>query len=147
MVWYGVEGYQQFFFRKFFYKEVREIDLNYGERQEKIKRGGKIMLNEVNNAQQSHKVHSKQQCNAGKRVAYTLCPIPSSIFTFTKSLAEGKNIYEAGNEVKTDIQEVHEANKKQIKERVKENAEFCDKNPFYMIFAGFGIKILNYVIN
>lgn len=96
----------------------------------------------VQNTQQA------QQPSTFKRVALTLSPLMTAGGIFAKELVEGKNIYEAGNKVKQEFNSVHDANKKQLKENVKNAAEQVDKTPFlFGLLGGLGIKALNNVIN
>ena len=60
---------------------------------------------------------------------------------------EGRKM-EKGNKVKQEFNSVHDANKKQLKENVKNAAEQVDKTPFlFGLLGGLGIKALNNVIN
>lgn len=103
-------------------------------------------IKSVNNAQASQQAQSKTKCSETKRMAYILSPLPSSVFTFTKELIDGKNIYEAGNKVKKDYEEVGQATRENFKENVKKTNETISKVPFCGVL-GYMFKTLNAMVN
>lgn len=99
------------------------------------------VINAVTNAQKA------EQTNTMKRLAITLAPGAAAGGIFAKELINGKNIYEAGNEVKKNFNSVHEANKESLKENLKTASENIDKCPIAFGLVGQGIKFLNSLVN
>ncbi len=94
---------------------------------------------------------NQAQPSTTKRVAVTLAPLPSAIAIFTKELFSGKNVYDAGKQVKQDFNSVHDANKQQMKDNVRNAAQALDDHPVLgygtIGFLGIGIKALDKAIN
>ncbi len=70
-------------------------------------------------------VSENQTPSIGTRVAVTLGGTSTAVpvFILAKSLAEGKTVKEAWNDVKTTYKNVHDANREQFKENIHNAAE------------------------
>ena len=106
----------------------------------------------MGNGVQSVNGANQAQPSTTKRVAVTLSPLPSAVVIFTKELFNGKNIYDAGKKVKQDFNSVHDANKQQFKDNVRNAAQALDDHPI-LGFLGMGgvysvgIKALDKAVN
>ncbi len=90
-----------------------------------------------------------------KRVGVTYFPWQTSVITFGKELVKGKNIYDAGKQVKENFGEVHRDNMRLVGDTFKKAMETIDEHPELLVlsqftgigFLGHGIKAINSAVN
>ena len=68
-------------------------------------------------------VNKEAQPSTLKRVVTTLAPMSTLIYSIGEDLANGKTLKTSWNEAKSDFKNVHDANKKQLKDNLHNTAE------------------------